>query len=202
MGNFAELIDAASSFSFSLFPPTKNPKKPIKNHHDWDDELIDAASSLSLSLPTKRKRLPKPKKPENSSIQEKEKEGVIIAKRQKAVGNHNHHHWIHKRLSASDVNLSSRLLLPKEEIIKYVLPLMDMEIRTACENRDGLRVKIWDLDTESEHQLSLKQWKTGSFVLNSNWNTEFAKRRSLQLGDTISMCWDFEIRFLFRKFNA
>nr|GMD70367.1 putative B3 domain-containing protein At1g78640 [Ipomoea batatas] len=200
LGNLAELIDAASSFSLSLFPPTKNPKKPIKNHHRWDDDLIDAASSLSLSLPTKRKRLPKPKKPENSSIQEKEEEGVIIAKRQKKVVDknpptgalENHHHWIHKRLSTSDVNLSSRLLLPKEEIIKYVLPLMDMESPTACENRGGLRVKIWDLDTESEHQLSLKQWKTGSFVLNSNWNTEFVKRRSLQLGDTISMCWDFE----------
>nr|GMD68242.1 putative B3 domain-containing protein At1g78640 [Ipomoea batatas] len=181
LGNFAELIDAASSFSLSLFPPTKNPKKLIKNHHRWDDDLIDAASSLSLSLPTKRKRLPKPKKPENSSIQEKEEEGVIIAKRQKK-----------KRLSASDVNLSSRLLLPKEEIIKYVLPLMDMESRTACENRGGLRVKIWDLDTKSEHQLSLRQWKTGSFLLNSNWNKEFVKRRSLHEGDTISMCWDFE----------
>nr|GMD63289.1 putative B3 domain-containing protein At1g78640 [Ipomoea batatas] len=205
LGNFAELIDAASSFSLSLFPPTKNPKKPIKNHHRWDDELIDAASSLSLSLPTtKRKRPiligPKSKKPENSSIQEKEEEGVIIAKRQKKVVDKNpptgalanHHHLIHKRLSASDVNLSSRLLLPKEEIIKYVLPLMDMESRTACENRGGLRVKIWDLDTESGHQLSLRQWKTGSFLLNSNWNKEFVKRRSLHEGDTISMCWDFE----------
>nr|GMD70353.1 CDP-diacylglycerol--serine O-phosphatidyltransferase 1 isoform X3 [Ipomoea batatas] len=186
----------------------QNPKKPIKNDHRWDDELIDAASSLSLSLPTKRKRLPKPKKPENSSIQEKEEEGVIIAKRQKkvatgAVGNHNHHHWIQKRLSKSDVNLSSRLLLPKEEITKYVLPLMNMESCRACQNKDGLRVKIWDLDTESEHELSLKQWVTGSFLLTSNWNKEFVKRRSLHEGDTISMCWDFEnLRFLFRKFNA
>nr|GMD63300.1 putative B3 domain-containing protein At1g78640 [Ipomoea batatas] len=202
LGNLAELIGAASSFSLSLFPPTKNPKKPIKNDHRWDDELIDAASSLSLSLPTKRKRLPKPKKPENSSIQEKEEEGVIIAKRQKkvvdknpptgALGNHHHHHWIHKRLSTSDVNLSSRLLLPKEELIKYVLPLMDMESCRACQNRDGLRVKIWDLETQSEHELSLKQWVTGSFLLTSNWNKEFVKRRSLHEGDTISMCWDFE----------
>nr|GMC62754.1 putative B3 domain-containing protein At1g78640 [Ipomoea batatas]GMD11096.1 putative B3 domain-containing protein At1g78640 [Ipomoea batatas]GME06907.1 putative B3 domain-containing protein At1g78640 [Ipomoea batatas] len=161
----------------------------------------------------KRKRLPKPKKPENSSIQEKEEEGVIIAKRQKkvvdknpptgALGNHHHHHWIHKRLSTSDVNLSSRLLLPKEELIKYVLPLMDMESCRACQNRDGLRVKIWDLETQSEHELSLKQWVTGSFLLTSNWNKEFVKRRSLHEGDTISMCWDFEnLRFLFRKFNA
>nr|GMD09352.1 E3 ubiquitin-protein ligase At1g12760-like [Ipomoea batatas] len=90
--NTLKLIGAASSFSLSLFPPTKKinigPKKPIKNHHRGDDELIDAASSLSLSLPTtKRKRPiiigPKSKKPENSSIQEKEEEGVIIAKRQK-----------------------------------------------------------------------------------------------------------------------
>nr|GMD07278.1 putative B3 domain-containing protein At1g78640 [Ipomoea batatas] len=90
--NTLKLIGAASSFSLSLFPPTKKinigPKKPIKNHHRGDDELIDAASSLSLSLPTtKRKRPiiigPKSKKPENSSVQEKEEEGVIIAKRQK-----------------------------------------------------------------------------------------------------------------------
>nr|GMD68241.1 putative B3 domain-containing protein At1g78640 [Ipomoea batatas] len=155
LGNFAELIGAVSSFSLSLFPPTQKinigPKKQIKNHHRWDDELIHAASSLSLSLPTKRKRLPKPKKPENSSIQEKEEEGVIIAKRQKKVvaaqrGNHK-------------IRVASH---------GYGEPY-------NCENRGGLRVKIWDLDTESEHQLNLKQWKTGSFVLNSNWNTEFVK---------------------------
>ncbi|XP_019172495.1 PREDICTED: B3 domain-containing protein At1g10455-like [Ipomoea nil] len=166
-------------------------------------------SSLSLSLPTKRKRfiIIAPNKPV-------EEEGVI-PKKQKvvdkislipldAVGNHHHHHhWIHKRLSTSDVNLSSRLLLPKEELTKYVLPLMDMESCRACQNRDGLRVKIWDLDTESEHQLNLKQWNTGSFLLTSNWNTEFVKRRSLHQGDIISMCWDVEnLRFLFRKFSS
>nr|GMD10697.1 E3 ubiquitin-protein ligase At1g12760-like [Ipomoea batatas] len=90
--NTLKLIGAASSFSLSLFPPTKKinigPKKPIKNHHRGDDELIDAASFLSLSLPTTKRKRPiiighKSKKPENSSIQEKEEEGVIIAKRQK-----------------------------------------------------------------------------------------------------------------------
>nr|GMD68247.1 putative B3 domain-containing protein At1g78640 [Ipomoea batatas] len=104
--------------------------------------------------------------------------------------------------AASSLSLSL-LLLPKEEITKYVLPLMNMESCRACQNKNGLRVKIWDLDTESEHELSLKQWVTGSFLLTSNWNTEFVKRRSLHEGDTISMCWDFEnLRFLFRKFNA
>ncbi|XP_019170439.1 PREDICTED: putative B3 domain-containing protein At1g78640 [Ipomoea nil] len=203
-----KLIDAASSLSLSLFPPIKNrktqinidPKKPIKNHHHRDfDELIDAASSLSLSLhPTKPKRLITigPKKPVE------EEDVGVIAKKQKVVDNH-HQHWMHKRLSTSDVNLSSRLLLPKEEITKYVLPLMDMESCKACQNRNGLRVKIWDLDTESQHQLTLKQWKTGSFLLTNNWNTEFVKRRSLHPGDTISLCWDFEnLRFLFHKFNA
>nr|GME02010.1 putative B3 domain-containing protein At1g78640 [Ipomoea batatas] len=140
-----------------------------------EEDHPTAAPRIEDHLPIKKRKrfiILGSKKPKNNSIQvqEKEEEGVIIAKRQKkkvvdknpptgALGNHHHHHhhhWIHKRLSTSDVNLSSRLLLPKEEIIKYVLPLMDMESRTACENRDGLRVKIWDLDTESEHQLSLR----------------------------------------------
>nr|GMD72420.1 putative B3 domain-containing protein At1g78640 [Ipomoea batatas] len=60
---------------------------------------------------------------------------------------------------------------------------MDMERCRACQSRDGLRVKIWDLDTESsEHELSLKQWKTGSFLVTSNWNTDFVKMRSLLQG--------------------
>nr|GMD70368.1 putative B3 domain-containing protein At1g78640 [Ipomoea batatas] len=111
-------------------------------------------------------------------------------------------HWINKRLSSSDVNVSSRLLLPKDKIIKYVLPRMDVERSNACQNRDGVRVRIWDLDTRSEHELSLKQWKTGSFMLTSNWKTQFV-RRSLHEGDSIWLSWDSQNgRFLFHKFNA
>nr|GMD72500.1 putative B3 domain-containing protein At1g78640 [Ipomoea batatas] len=175
LGNFAELIGAASSFSLSLFLPTKNRKTHINIGPKSEEDLPTAAPRIEDHLPIKKRKrsiIIAPKKPQNNSIQEKEEEGVIIAKRQKkvvdknpptgALANHHHHHWIHKRLSTSDVNLSSRLLMPKEEIIKYVLPLMDMESRTACENRGGLRVKIWDLDTESGHPTlpqAMKDWQ-------------------------------------------
>nr|GMC71858.1 putative B3 domain-containing protein At1g78640 [Ipomoea batatas] len=89
-------------------------------------------------------------------------------------------HWIKKRLSLSDVNDSSRLLLDKEDVKKHVLALMDEERSAACESLEGLRVKMWDLDTGSEHELSLKKWQTGSFLLTSNWSKEFVRRRNLQ----------------------
>ncbi|XP_019186492.1 PREDICTED: putative B3 domain-containing protein At1g78640 [Ipomoea nil] len=112
-------------------------------------------------------------------------------------------HWITKRLSSSDVDSSSRLLLAKEDVKNYVLPFMDEERRAACESREGLRVNVWDLDTRSEHELSLKQWRSGSFVLTSYWSREFVRRRNLQTGDFIRLRWDTENRrFLFRKSNV
>ncbi|XP_031102671.1 putative B3 domain-containing protein At1g78640 [Ipomoea triloba] len=112
-------------------------------------------------------------------------------------------HWIKKRLSKSDVNSSSRLLLAKEDVNKYVLTWMDEERCAACESREGLRVKMWDLDTGSEHELSLKKWQTGSFLFTSNWSKEFVRRRNLQEGDCIGLRWDVEnLGFFFHKFNA
>nr|GMD46504.1 putative B3 domain-containing protein At1g78640 [Ipomoea batatas] len=111
--------------------------------------------------------------------------------------------WIRKWLSSSDVDASSRLLLNKKDVMESVLPLMDEERRAACESREGLRVKIWDVDTGSEHELSLKKWNTGSFVLTTNWSEEFVRGKNLQKGDCIRLRWDTQnLRFLFQKFNA
>ncbi|XP_019167841.1 PREDICTED: putative B3 domain-containing protein At1g78640 [Ipomoea nil] len=108
-----------------------------------------------------------------------------------------------KPLQQNYVNSSSRLLLAKDDVKKYVLPLMDEERCATCQSREGLRVKIWDLDTFSEHELSLKQWKTRSFLLTSNWSMEFVKRRNLQEGDCIGLLWDTQhLRFFFQKFNT
>ncbi|XP_019186493.1 PREDICTED: B3 domain-containing protein At2g33720-like [Ipomoea nil] len=112
-------------------------------------------------------------------------------------------HWITKRLSLSDVNTSSRLLLSKRDMQESVLPLMDDERYAACQSKEGLRVKMWDLDADSEHELSLKKWKSGSFVLTSNWSMEFVRRRNLQEGDWIRLRWDTEnLRFIFQKLNV
>nr|GMD22437.1 putative B3 domain-containing protein At1g78640 [Ipomoea batatas] len=112
-------------------------------------------------------------------------------------------HWIKKRLSLSDVNDSSRLLLGKEDVKKHVLELMDEERSVACESLEGLRGKMWDLDTGSEHELSLKKWQTGSFLLTSNWSKEFVRRRNLQVGDCNGLRWDVQnLGFFFHKFIA
>ncbi|XP_031103212.1 putative B3 domain-containing protein At1g78640 [Ipomoea triloba] len=152
----------------------------------------------------KRKRQktsdPRPHKTQNHSHSTKTSD-VGVAKKQRVEGDDGH--WIKKRLSLSDVNESARLLLGNKDVRKHVLALMDEDRCAACESREGLRVKMWDLDTLSEHELSLKQWQTGSFVINNNWSMEFVKRRNLQEGDYIGLRWDAEnLGFFFHKFNA
>ncbi|RAL52179.1 hypothetical protein DM860_017316 [Cuscuta australis] len=112
--------------------------------------------------------------------------------------------WIRKRLTESDVNTSSRLLLSKEEIVKkYVLPSISQERRNECHSFDGLRVKMCDVDTRSEYKLVLKRWHSGSYVLTSNWRVHFVKRRGLKEGDIIELLWDSKnLRFFFRKLNV
>nr|GME19977.1 putative B3 domain-containing protein At1g78640 [Ipomoea batatas] len=196
---------------------------PVPSHHHHQEEITKltlftrseedhptAAPTIEDHLPIKKRKrsiIIGPKKPQNNSIQVGHPNTLSAPTIKDHLPINNHHrrdlgNFAELIGAASSFSLSL-LLLPKEEITKYVLPLMNMESCRACQNKDGLRVKIWDLDTESEHELSLKQWVTGSFLLTSNWNKEFVKRRSLHEGDTISMCWDFEnLRFLFRKFNA
>nr|GMD70346.1 putative B3 domain-containing protein At1g78640 [Ipomoea batatas] len=122
-----------------------------------EEDHHTAAPRKEDHLPIKKRKrflIIAPNQPENNSIQveEDEEEEGVIAKKHKvvdktsptgrpqpldAVRNHHHHHGIHKQLSTSDVNHSSRLLLPKEEITKYVLPLMDMESCRGCQNREA-----------------------------------------------------------------
>ncbi|CAH9080083.1 unnamed protein product [Cuscuta epithymum] len=109
--------------------------------------------------------------------------------------------WVKKMLSASDVNSSSRLLLPKAEIMdRYVLPSLDREKESACHSAMGLRVKVTDMDDGKECVLTLLQWKSGSFVLTNNWSEKFVRRRLLKEGDSIELCWNAQnLEFLFRK---
>ncbi|CAH9131836.1 unnamed protein product [Cuscuta epithymum] len=109
--------------------------------------------------------------------------------------------WVKKMLSASDVNSSSRLLLPKAEIIdRYVLPSLDEEKETACQSAMGLRVKVTDKDCDEKYELTLLQWKSGSYVLTNNWSEYFVRRRILKEGDSIELSWNAQnLEFLFRK---
>ncbi|RAL48154.1 hypothetical protein DM860_005578 [Cuscuta australis] len=111
--------------------------------------------------------------------------------------------WVRKRLTDSDVNTSSRLLVSKEEIVnKHVLPSLSQEQRGECHSLEGLKVKMCDVDTRSKHKLVFKQWRSGSYVLTSNWRVHFVERRGLKEGDIIELLWDSKnLRFFFRKID-
>nr|GMD43397.1 putative B3 domain-containing protein At1g78640 [Ipomoea batatas] len=184
-----DLCPSVWGFNVPKKPDQEPPLSALPNLQDFTFRLL---SSSTLSKPSSLLILI----PVSAIIGD-----FLPDKKQRVEGDDGH--WIKKRLSLSDVNDSSRLLLGKEDVKKHVLALMDEERSAACESLEGLRVKMWDLDTGSEHELSLKKWQTGSFLLTSNWSKEFVRRRNLQVGDCIGLRWDVEnLRFFFHKFNA
>ncbi|MCD7471749.1 hypothetical protein HAX54_012414 [Datura stramonium] len=135
------------------------------------------------------------------------KESVNDAKRQRviiqpvaAAAAREEGHWITKKLTKSDVNGASRLLLPRQEVKNYILPFLDEEKQAIiCQDIRGIDVTVLDLDTETEHNLTLKKWSTDSFQLVKAWTTEFVKRRNLKQDDVISIRWEKNnSRFCFR----
>lgn len=98
---------------------------------------------------------------------------------------------IKKRLSTSDINRSRRLLLPRKQVIEHVLPLMDKSMIEECQKKSGKEVIVWDVDTDSRHDIVFKQWKDGkTFVLVSNWKDDFVIRRNLRINDEVGLLWN------------
>ena len=97
---------------------------------------------------------------------------------------------IKKRLTFSDINgKNSRLLLPKGLVEEHILSQWDARCIENIKN-NGVRVAVWDCDTDCEHQLLFKQWGNGSPVLFGNWIMGFVRRRDLKEGDEIGLYWD------------
>ncbi|KAB2608619.1 B3 domain-containing protein [Pyrus ussuriensis x Pyrus communis] len=101
---------------------------------------------------------------------------------------------IKKTLTMTDVgrnmHRASRLVLRRKLVNKHILPYLSYQIISRVENQ-GAGIRIYDLNTSSEHQLIFKRWKgSGTYVLMSTWSREFVKRRQLKEGDLIGFCWD------------
>ncbi|KAM3397294.1 hypothetical protein P3S68_000806 [Capsicum galapagoense] len=109
-------------------------------------------------------------------------------------------HWIVKPLTKTDVNGASRLLLGRQDVKNYVLPFMKEEEQAViCNELRGVDVKVYDMDTQTEHILNLRKWATNSFQLVKAWTSEFVKRRNLKEDDVIWIRWDKNnYRFCFR----
>ncbi|XP_040987812.1 B3 domain-containing protein At2g33720-like [Juglans microcarpa x Juglans regia] len=99
---------------------------------------------------------------------------------------------IKKTLTESDLGNLSRLLLKTTWVRDHVLPFLDSDIiRSEVESDQGMRVKVWDQDSQSAHELVLKKWKTcKSYVLINGWHKDFVNRRNLKKGDVIGLYWD------------
>ncbi|KAK2653928.1 hypothetical protein Ddye_013784 [Dipteronia dyeriana] len=108
---------------------------------------------------------------------------------------------IKKKLRMSDLGGLSRFLIHANLVDNHVKPFMvKAGLFDQVETMDGLRVFVWDVETESEHKMVFKKWNSsGSFILIGSWCPEFVHRRSLKEGDEVGFLWDpYSSRFLFR----
>jgi hypothetical protein len=101
-----------------------------------------------------------------------------------------------KVLTKSDIDQSSRLLLSREKVEKRLIPILNQYHPGAeqhCKSLEGLRIQIWDADTDHEsgesYTLVLKQWATKSFVFTGSWK-KYVKSRNLKEDDEIGLFLD------------
>ncbi|KAK4579095.1 hypothetical protein RGQ29_028959 [Quercus rubra] len=110
--------------------------------------------------------------------------------------------WVmKKKITVSDIDSLSRLLIAKDLVKEHILPQWDTSFIEGI--KDGVAVAVWDFDTRTEHQLRFKQWSSnGSYVFNGMWNRDFVSRRQLKVGDEIGLFWDqSNSRFNFSVLN-
>lgn len=100
-------------------------------------------------------------------------------------------HWrITKVLTKSDVDGSSRLLIGRNQVLAHIAPFFTNDPSKFCQNNEGLRFAVFDVDTRIEYMLTLKKWKTNSFVLLDKWKKHFVDRRTLEENDEVGLRWD------------
>jgi len=95
-------------------------------------------------------------------------------------------HWeIQKDLQRHD--LKQWLLIPEKNGRKFLSPVMKAVSADAIEK--GIDVSIWDVDTNTSHNLVLTK-NSRSHVLTANWVHDFVKRRDLRFNDVVGLHWD------------
>ncbi|KAK4276338.1 hypothetical protein QN277_019299 [Acacia crassicarpa] len=106
---------------------------------------------------------------------------------------------VQKVLTNYDTSYNNRLILSIKDVTEMVLPVLGENAERKAQTADGVKLWFWDVDTESSHELALKQESDGGYVITGNWNQEFIKRKNLKPGDEIGLQWDrYNGRFNFR----
>jgi hypothetical protein len=102
---------------------------------------------------------------------------------------------IKKKMKPSDLGNLCRLLVSADLVEKHILPFLNedqtKQVKIPNQERNGLKVWVRDIDTESMHQLVFKRWSTSkSYIFNDGWTKHFVKRRNLRESDEIGLYWD------------
>jgi len=99
---------------------------------------------------------------------------------------------IKKQLQEHDLNFG--LLIPLKMAKPHLLSVINAN---DDEIKEGIEVRIWDVNTRTGHTLLLTKPEK-SYILTRNWIGDFVFRRNLGLGDLVGLCWDpFIKRFRF-----
>jgi hypothetical protein len=104
----------------------------------------------------------------------------------------NEYPWkIKKWMTESDLGSLSRLLVQTNLVKNHILPFFGTNSLGEIESGKGTRVRVWDQDSQTEHELVFKKWSSSnSYVFIGKWYKDFVKRRELKLGDLIGLYWD------------
>jgi hypothetical protein len=104
----------------------------------------------------------------------------------------NEYPWkIKKWMTGSDLGSLSRLLVQTNLVKNHILPFFGTDSLEETESGKGTRVRVWDQDSQSEHELVFKKWtSSNSYVFIGKWYKDFVKRRELKVGDLIGLYWD------------
>ncbi|KAM7254513.1 hypothetical protein ACFE04_003893 [Oxalis oulophora] len=95
---------------------------------------------------------------------------------------------ITKTLTRSDLNNLCRLLIGESQIHNYVFPSWSAEDVNKVRRKVGLKVDVWDENTNSQHTLVLKLWgKWKGYVFIGRWRPDFVVKRGLSVGDKIGL---------------
>ncbi|KAM7258802.1 hypothetical protein ACFE04_014543 [Oxalis oulophora] len=98
---------------------------------------------------------------------------------------------ITKTLTRSDLNDLCRLLIGEKSINNHVFPAWSVEDINKAKSKVGLKVDVWDQNTNSSHTLVLKHWVNwNAYVFINRWRPDFVVRRGLNVGDKIGLYWD------------
>ncbi|KAJ6364941.1 hypothetical protein OIU76_029840 [Salix suchowensis] len=73
---------------------------------------------------------------------------------------------IKKKMKPSDLGNLCRLIVPSDLVEKHILPFLNTAQANQVagvvsqETNRGLKVRVWDMNTGSTHQLVFKRWST------------------------------------------